>query len=94
MAAESTSAATQRSSKSLQRLIDDNGLEALQKLPTPDTDDAGYFDGRPGHECRCRHMTKTLHRLITRSKAKTAATAAPVRLRSRRHFDGNVMMEP
>jgi len=77
MAAESPSAATQHSPKCLQHLIAENGLEAFQKLPTAGTDDVGHFDGRPGHGCRHRHNTNTLHRPITCSQAKTGATAAP-----------------
>jgi hypothetical protein len=43
----------------------------------PGTENVGDFDGRPGHGCRYRHMTRTLHQPITCAKAKTAATAAP-----------------
>src|SRR5580658_3875073 len=52
---------------------------ALKRPETacPGTENVGDFDGRPGHGCRYRHMTRTLHQPITCAKAKTAATAAP-----------------
>src|ERR1700677_1036394 len=52
---------------------------ALKRPETacPGTENVGDFDGRPGHGCRYRRMTRTLHQPITCAKAKTAATAAP-----------------
>jgi hypothetical protein len=68
---------SQHSRKCLQLLKAEDGLEAAQKLPAPGADDVGDFDGRPGHGCRYRLMTKNLRQPITCSKAKAAAAAAP-----------------
>jgi len=50
MPAKGSSAATLHGSISLQLLIAENGLEALEKLLALATDDVGHFDGRPRHE--------------------------------------------
>ena len=50
MPAEGSSAAALHGPISLQLLIAESGLEALEKLPALATDDVGHFDGRPRHE--------------------------------------------
>ena len=54
VSAQSRSAATLDSSKCLQHLIADTGLEAFQKRLAPGADDVGHFHGRPGHGRRGR----------------------------------------